>query len=62
MDLIYAFPLEIAFRFTGPEEYGSKMNRDIAAWMKEIAANYEESKDRISQEVMALCENFPIYE
>jgi glycine hydroxymethyltransferase len=34
----------------------------IAAWMKEIAANYEESKDRISQEVMALCENFPIYE
>jgi glycine hydroxymethyltransferase len=34
----------------------------IAAWMKEIAANYEESKDRISNEVMALCENFPIYE
>jgi glycine hydroxymethyltransferase len=34
----------------------------IAAWMKEIAANYEESKERISQEVMALCENFPIYE
>ncbi len=34
----------------------------IAAWMKEIAANYEESKDRISAEVMALCENFPIYE
>ncbi len=34
----------------------------IAAWMKEIAANYEESKDRICAEVMALCENFPIYE
>ncbi len=34
----------------------------IAAWMKKIATNYEESKDRIRAEVMALCENFPIYE
>lgn len=38
MDLIYAFPLEARFRFNGPEEYGSKMNRDIATWMKEISS------------------------
>ena len=34
----------------------------IAGWMKEIAENYEESKDRISKEVMELCAQFPIYE
>ncbi len=34
----------------------------IAGWMKEIAENYEASKDRISQEVMELCAQFPIYE
>ena len=34
----------------------------IAGWMKEIAENYEESKDRISNEVMELCAQFPIYE
>ena len=34
----------------------------IAGWMKEIAENYEASKDRISKEVMELCAQFPIYE
>lgn len=34
----------------------------IAGWMKEIASDYENVKDRISSEVMALCETFPIYE
>ena len=34
----------------------------IAAWMKEIAVDYEACKDRVSAEVMALCEQFPIYE
>ncbi len=34
----------------------------IAGWMKEIAENYEDSKDRISKEVMELCAQFPIYE
>ena len=33
----------------------------IAAWIKEIAVNYEQSKDRIAKEVMELCEKFPIY-
>lgn len=35
--------------------------KKIAKWMKEIAADYENSKDRVSNEVMSLCENFPIY-
>ena len=35
--------------------------KKIAHWMKEIAVNYEQSKDRISKEVMELCEKFPIY-
>lgn len=33
----------------------------IAKWMKEIASDYENCKDRVSSEVMSLCENFPIY-
>ena len=33
----------------------------IAAWMKEIAVDYENSKDRVSKEVMELCDKFPIY-
>ena len=33
----------------------------IAKWMKEVATDFENSKERISQEVMALCEKFPIY-
>ena len=33
----------------------------IAAWMKEIAVDFENSKDRVSNEVMELCEKFPIY-
>lgn len=33
----------------------------IAAWMKEIAVDFENSKDRVSKEVMELCDKFPIY-
>ncbi len=33
----------------------------IAKWMKEVASDFENSKDRISKEVMELCEKFPIY-
>ena len=35
--------------------------KKIAVWMKEIAVDYENSKDRVSNEVMDLCKNFPIY-
>ena len=33
----------------------------IARWMKEVASDFENSKDRISKEVMELCEKFPLY-
>ncbi len=33
----------------------------IAKWMKEVASDFENSKDRISKEVMELCEKFPLY-
>lgn len=35
--------------------------RLIAKWIKETAVNFEGSKDRISAEVKALCDKFPIY-
>lgn len=33
----------------------------IAGWIKAAATNYEEQKAKITQEVIALCEKFPIY-
>ena len=33
----------------------------IAKWMKEVASDFENSKERITQEVIALCEKYPIY-
>ena len=34
----------------------------IAGWMRDIAQDFEGNKERVKQEVMALCEKFPIYE
>ena len=34
----------------------------IASWIYDVIYNFEEKKDRISREVMGLCEKFPIYE
>ncbi len=34
----------------------------IAKWIKEAAVDFENSKDRITDEVVALCKKFPIYE
>ncbi len=34
----------------------------IASWMKQVATDFENSKERISKEVIALCEKFPLYE
>ncbi|MBP3329444.1 MAG: serine hydroxymethyltransferase [Clostridia bacterium] len=34
----------------------------IAKWIKLVATDFENSKDRIAEEVMALCEKFPIYQ
>lgn len=35
MDMVFAFPLDVKFRYNGPDEYGSKMKRDIANLMQE---------------------------
>ncbi len=34
----------------------------IAKWIKDAAVDFENSKDRITDEVVALCKKFPIYE
>ncbi len=34
----------------------------IAGWIYDVVHNFEESKERITKEVIALCEQFPIYE
>ena len=36
--------------------------RLIAKWIKDTVTDFENSKERIAKEVMALCEKFPIYE
>ena len=33
----------------------------IAKWIKEVAVDFENSKDRISEEVQALCAKYPLY-
>ena len=33
----------------------------IAKWMKEVAVNFEGTKERITKEVIELCEKYPIY-
>ena len=41
--------------------FGEAEMRQIARWIKEVATEFEASKDRISAEVQALCDKFPIY-
>ena len=36
MDLIYAFPLEVQFRYDGSDEYGSRLRRNVTDLLKEI--------------------------
>ena len=33
----------------------------IADWFKDIATDYENTKDRVAKEVMELCAKYPIY-
>ena len=35
--------------------------KKIAVWMREIATDFDGVKDRITAEVIALCEKYPIY-
>ena len=41
--------------------FGEAEMRQIARWIKDVATDFEASKDRITAEVQALCEKFPIY-
>ncbi|MBQ7669855.1 MAG: serine hydroxymethyltransferase [Clostridia bacterium] len=42
--------------------FGTDEMIKIASWMKDVAANYEESRERISAEVTELCKKYPIYD
>lgn len=41
--------------------FGEEEMKRIAVWMKEVIVNFEESRERITKEVVELCERFPIY-
>jgi len=41
--------------------FGEEEMRLIAKWIKAVATDFEAQKDRVSAEVQALCEKFPIY-
>ncbi len=36
--------------------------KKIAKWLKEVATDFENSRERITAEVIALCEKYPIYD
>ncbi len=42
--------------------FGAEEMEKIALWIRDIAADFEGNRDRVSREVVALCEKFPIYE
>ena len=42
--------------------FGTEEMEKIALWIRDIAADFEGNKDRVSREVVELCEKFPIYE
>ncbi|MBE6605051.1 MAG: serine hydroxymethyltransferase [Ruminococcaceae bacterium] len=41
--------------------FGREEMRLIAGWMHDVAADFEGSRERVTQEVTALCEKFPLY-
>ena len=42
--------------------FGVEEMKKIAAWIRDIAVDFEGNRERVSAEAMALCEKFPIYE
>ncbi len=42
--------------------FGEAEMEKIALWIRDIATDFEGNKERVSAEVVALCEKFPIYE
>ncbi len=41
--------------------FGKDEMRLIAGWMRDVAADFEGNRERVTAEVIALCEKFPIY-
>ena len=41
--------------------FGREEMRLIAGWMRDVAADFEGNRERVTNEVIALCEKFPIY-
>lgn len=41
--------------------FGAKEMKKIAAWIRDTAFDYENTHARVSEEVFALCEQYPIY-
>jgi len=42
--------------------FGVEEMEKIALWIRDIAVDFEGNRERVSQEVVELCEKFPIYE
>ena len=42
--------------------FGTDEMKLIAAWMKDVASDFENTKERVNDEVTALCKKFPIYQ
>ena len=42
--------------------FGQGEMKQIAKWIADVTYKFDETRDRISEEVMALCAKFPIYE
>ena len=42
--------------------FGKEEMKKIAAWIRDVATDFEGTKERVTREVVALCEQFPIYE
>lgn len=42
--------------------FGKEEMKKIAAWIHDVATDFEGTKERVTREVVALCEQFPIYE
>ena len=42
--------------------FGEAEMKLIAGWMRDVASDFEGNRERVTAEVIALCEKFPIYE
>ena len=41
--------------------FGAKEMKKIATWIRDTAFDYENTHARVTEEVIALCEQYPIY-